>query len=309
MNNLVLCSVGVMAYNEEKNISHILSALLNQQQNNKHSNIKVQIDEIIVISSGSTDNTNNIVEDFSQKNNKIKLIKEKTRNGKSSAINLFIKNANTNILIVESADTIPDKNCVLNLIQPFYNSEDMSETKIGMTGGHPIPLNYNNDFISYAVKLLWKLHHKMALFSPKLGEMIAFKKVFEKIPEQSAVDEASIEAIIKEKGLDCKYIPKAIVYNKGPETLSDFIKQRKRIAIGHLWLKNNQNYSVSSNNLSLLANLFFFEIINHPKDIIKIIAVAKLEILCRILGIFDYHFKKSNPFIWDTINSAKKLRD
>jgi hypothetical protein len=42
----------------------------------------------------------------------------------------------------------------------------------------------------------------MALISPKLGEMIAFRKVMKSIPKDSAVDEASIEATSKNKGIN-----------------------------------------------------------------------------------------------------------
>jgi len=64
-------SIGVMAYNEERNIDNLLNTLLNQRTN------KINIKEIIVISSGSTDKTNEIVQRFSKKNKKIKLIVEK----------------------------------------------------------------------------------------------------------------------------------------------------------------------------------------------------------------------------------------
>ena len=294
--NNLLCSIGIMAYNEEKNIAYLLDALLSQKL------INVIIDEIIVVSSGCTDNTNKIVQEYSKINPKIELLIQNERKGKSSAINLFIEKAKNDILIVESADTIPEADTVERLINPFFLE------KIGMTGGKPVPVNKQTTFTGYAVHLLWKLHHEMAIFKPKLGEMIAFRKVFKAIPEMSAVDEASIEALITENGLQCLYISNAIIKNKGPETILDFIKQRKRIAIGHLWLKSNQNYTVSSSQLSLLFYLFLKECYNQPKNILKIILVAKLECFCRLLGTYEYFFKSSNPFIWDMVNSSKNLK-
>lgn len=311
MKNQIDCSVGVMAYNEEKNICHILNALLKQDlefENPKIDKFFLNIVEIIVVSSGSTDDTDKIVESFMQKYPKIKLIKEEKRSGKSSAINLFIKESTSDILIVESADTIPEKKTVQRLISPFINFNNLSFTDIGMTGARPVPVNTENTFTGYAVNLLWRLHHKMALFSPKLGEMIAFRKVFESIPAKSAVDEASIEALITQKNLKCHYVPDAVVKNKGPETISDFIKQRRRIATGHLWLKKNQNYSVASGNITLLVSLFLMEVFSKPKDFFKIVLVAKLELLCRLLAFYDYYFKKDNPFIWEMIKSSKKVK-
>jgi glycosyltransferase involved in cell wall biosynthesis len=285
-----------MAYNEEKNISKILDALLLQKVK------QARIAEIIVVSSGSTDKTDAIVKEYEKAHKKIRLITQAAREGKSSAINLFIQNAKHEHLIVESADTIPEKFTVERLITPFNNK------KIGMTGGRPMPVNSADDFVGFAVKFLWKLHHRMSIFKPKLGEMIAFKKVFEKIPDESAVDEASIEAIITACGYQTLYVSNAIVINKGPENIADFIKQRKRIAIGHLWLKSNQGYDVTSNDIGLLARLFISECLYAPKDIVRIIAVAKIELWCRFKGYIEFHFKKANPFIWDISQSTKHIK-
>jgi len=289
------CSIGVMAFNEELNIGRLLDALLSQSL--KH----VVIDEIIVVSSGSTDGTDKIVLEYADKHDKVRLIVQDERQGKASAVNLFIQSAKNDILIIESADTIPAKNTVEKLITPFRNE------RIGMTGGRPMPVNSGDDLVSFAVRLLWKLHHEMAVFKPKLGEMVAIRRVFEAIPEQSAVDEASIEALITRAGLDCLYVSDAVVHNKGAETIDDFIKQRKRIAIGHLWLKENHGYEVTSNNICLLFGLFIKECITQPHNIWKIIMTAKLEMYCRIVGFIEYRFHGANPFIWDVCRTTKTI--
>ncbi len=293
--NKLSCSIGVLAYNEAINIGKLLQALLDQRLHN------VVINEIIVVSSASSDGTDDIVREFELKSNKIKLIAEKERNGKSAAINNFIKNSHTDILIIESADTIPAPDTVEKLIKPFINP------KIGMTGGRPIPLNNKNSLFGYSIHLLWNLHHKMAIQQAKLGEMVAFRKVFESIPEKSAVDEASIEAQIKNHNLNLLYVSDAIIYNKGPENLKDFINQRRRIAAGHLWLKDNQKYTVSSQNPMLMISLMIHAMISDPSNILKIIFTAKLEIICRFLGWYDYKIKKKNPFKWSMIPSSKDL--
>ena len=77
-------SIGIMAFNEEKNIGRLLKALLSQELK------KVKIREIIVVSVGSTDKTNKIVEKFTKKNKVIKLVTGDKRRGKALAINEFI---------------------------------------------------------------------------------------------------------------------------------------------------------------------------------------------------------------------------
>ena len=51
-------SVGIMAFNEEKNIGRLLKAILSQKLN------QIKITEIIVVSDGSTDKTDEIVKNF-----------------------------------------------------------------------------------------------------------------------------------------------------------------------------------------------------------------------------------------------------
>jgi len=289
------CSIGVIVFNEEANIEKLLDALLSQELH------QVQIKEIIVVSSACTDGTDNIVKKYESENKKIKLITEPERRGKSSAINKFIAASKSDLLIIESGDTIPAKDTVEKLILPF------KEPEIGMTGGRPKPENDSRTFIGYCVNLLWNLHHDMALISPKLGEMIAFKRIFEQIPNESAVDEASIEAIMLDNGLKLKYISDAIIHNKGPENIKDFIIQRRRIESGHLWLKQMQKYSVSSQNSGLLIDLALNEIKRNPGKIFFLIGTAIIEIWSRFLGWFDFKIKKKNPFKWDIADSTKRL--
>lgn len=289
------CSIGVLAYNEAANIEKLLNSLTSQKLD------KVNIKEIIVVSSASTDGTNEIVEKFSENNENVKPIVEDERRGKSAAINTFIKAAGSEILVIESGDTIPASNTIEQMITPFFDE------KIGMTGGRPTPENDSDSFIGYSVNLLWNLHHKMAMISPKLGEMVAFRKIFEEIPPESAVDEASIEAIIKDNDLILKYVPEAIIYNKGPENISDFIKQRRRIETGHLWLKENQKYSVTSQNKDILLKLTWEELKKNPLKILNLFGTACLELYSRLLGWYDFKIKKKNPFKWDIAHSTKNL--
>ncbi len=294
--NKLQCSIGIIVFNEAKNIGHLLEIITAESYTD------VEISEIIVVSSACTDGTDEIVSYYQKLDKRVKLITEKERKGKSSAINLFLKNSSSDLLIIESGDTLPAKGTIRKLIKPFEDAQ------VGMTGGRPIPVNSSIRFSGYAVNLLWKLHHKMALKSPKLGEMIAFRRVFESIPSESAVDEASIEAIINKNNLTKIYLADAIIHNKGPEDISGFIKQRKRIETGHLWLTKKHHYKVVSQDKSILFTLLIEEILERPNEFLKIIAVMFVEVYARMLGRFDYFIKKKNPFTWEIINSTKDLR-
>ncbi len=288
-------SVGVFVYNEEKNISNILDALLKQKLN------RIEISEIIVVSSGSTDKTNSIVKSFSEKNRRIKLLIQKTRQGKASAINLFLKNAKCSIVVVESGDTIPERDCIENLCRPFLESK-----KLGLTGARAIPTNNKDSFLGYVIHYWWWVHNEL----PRFGEMIAFRKdLSPQISKTTAVDEAYIEALISSKGYEKKQISEAVVRNHGAEKLKDLIKQRKRVYIGHRHLEREKTYVVESFNFSRIFFLTLKYILKEKsvKGFFYLIGGALIEVYSRILGMIELNQGK-NPYVWDTAESTKKVR-
>jgi cellulose synthase/poly-beta-1,6-N-acetylglucosamine synthase-like glycosyltransferase len=289
---LMEISLGIIAHNEEKNIEKLLISLINQKID------KVRIKEIIVVSSGSKDKTNEIVGRISKENKLIRLITENERKGKFSAINLFLKNAKSEILVLESADTIPKYDCVERLCIPLLNE------KIGICASCPVPVNKKNNFMGFTVHLLWSLHHEISLENVKFGEMIAFRNIIEKIPN-TAVDEEYIAMGIKNKGFKDHYAKDAIVYNKGPTNIKDFIKQRRRIYAGHLELKNCKDYKTITMNWVFVVKKLFKILEFRPLFLFWALGAIILEAYSRILGIYDFYIRKEKHYVWDVAESTK----
>jgi cellulose synthase/poly-beta-1,6-N-acetylglucosamine synthase-like glycosyltransferase len=288
-------SIGIMAYNEEANIGRLLESLLRQKF--VHSCLK----EIFVVASGCTDRTEEIVQDFMKQDKRIKLLIQPQREGKASAINLFLSKASGDIFIMESGDTVPKEGTLDKLVTPFR------DPNIGMTGAHPIPVNSKDSFIGFTVNLMWSLHHRIALMTPKLGELVAFRSLVREIPKDTAVDEASIEAIIRDAGYELYYVPDAFVKNKGPENIRDFIKQRRRIAAGHKYLLREQKHEVSTSDPKNILRLLIQEHSWNLKDTVWTIGAICLEMIGRALGYYDFYVRKKNPYVWDIASSTKRL--
>jgi hypothetical protein len=179
-------------------------------------------------------------------------VTEPSRSGKASAVNLLLRQTTQEIIVFVNADTVPAPNAIEQLVLPFH------DPAIGMTGGRPIPINDPHTFMGYAVHLLWALHHQISLRHPKIGELIAFRNFFHQIPQDSAVDEASIEPLIRGQGLRLHYAPEAIVYNCGPETVADFLRQRRRIYAGHIYVRKTLGYGVSTMKTTRILSLLLF---------------------------------------------------
>jgi len=288
-------AIGIMCYNKEGNITHLLESIHNQ------TNWRF-IKEIIIISSGSTDKTNKLVLQTAKKNKKIKLYIEKRRSGKAHAVNLFLKKSTGSILVLISADLLLKKNSLSELVKPMYKKN------VGIVGSHPIPINDKETFFGFASHLTWKLHHLVSLNNPKMGEMIAFKKCFNRIPVLTSVDEVNIEALIRGQGYKAVYAPRAIVYNKGPEIFREYISRRRSNYVGHLTAKHEYSYTVSTLNNMYILLLLLKNFKIDWRYIFWTPCVIVLEVYCRVLGYYDYKYNKYRHTIWEIARSTKKLK-
>lgn len=270
------CSVGVTAYNEEQNMGPLLDALIDQHLHD------VEIVEIIVVASACTDNTVPIVRSYMEKDGRIKLIEQQRREGKTSAVNLFITAAQTDICVLESGDTVPHEYAVEHMVRIF------ADPNVGMVGAHKIPVNTPDHIAGLLTHLRLRMEHELCLEIPRLGEMIAFRKVFERIPPDIAMDEAFVEAFIVKRGMDVKYAPDAIVYNTGPTTIGDFMRQRRRNHAGHLYLKHKYGYAVSSIQNKRVAKIAWKELWGIVQLAWVLFLLAAIEGWSRLMGWYDF---------------------
>ena len=288
------CSVGIMAHNEAANIGRLLAALVSQRTRD------VRISEIVVVASGCTDGTVQLCREWQERDARVEVLVQPRREGKASAVNLFLSQAKESLLVLCSADLLPAPDTIEQVVVPFADPE------IGMTTCRPVPVNAPDRFMGFAAHLLWNLHHQINLEGFKAGELIAFRKIFERIPYRTPTDEASIEPVIRGQGYGVRYVSTAITYNKGPETVHDFLQQRRRIFAGHLAIRDELGYRVRTLSGIRILGLVVRQMDWRPRLLCWTVAVAALEVYGRLLGRRDYR-RKREQFVWEMATTTKQL--
>ena len=294
---LLSCSVGVTAYNEEENIGPLLEALIEQHLH------EVAVTEIIIVASACTDRTVPIIRTYMAREPRIKLIEQAKREGKTSAVNLFLAAAQSDICVLESGDTLPGEYAVEHLVRMF------KDPTVGMVGAQKIPVNTPEHIVGLLSHLRLRMEHELCLEIPRLGEMIAFRKIFDYIPPDVAMDEAFVEALVVQRGMSVRYAPDAVVYNTGPTTVGDFVRQRRRNHAGHLYLKHKYGYAVSSIQNSRVARVALKEVWKAIWGAVRLVWVLFLlgviESYSRALGWYDFAIKGDRHITWDMAWSQK----
>jgi hypothetical protein len=284
-----------MAYNEEANIGAALTSILDQVLSTG------TVAEVIVVASGCEDRTADVVLDIGRRTDRVRLIEQPRREGKASAINLFIAAAASPILVMVSADVVLREGSLEALLRHF------ADPSVGMVGGHPIPVNDESTLLGHAVHLQWRLHDRVARESPKLGEMVAFRNVVPSIPLDTAVDEISIQAIVTQLGYRLVYEPDAIVFNRGPSTVRDFMRQRRRIYAGHLRVADQQQYAASTMDAGRVLRAFWGSgSCSTPRGALWSMATVGLEVVARALGRYDFARRRSQ-YVWQISPTTKHL--
>jgi hypothetical protein len=287
------CSIGIMVYNEERNVANAINAIL------EHPPESAELTEVIVVASGCTDRTTEIVADLAERNSRVRLVIQEERVGKAAAINLFVASSRSPIVIMVNGDNIVRPGTIDALLAHFDDPE------IGMVGGHPIPVNDERTFLGYAVHLQWRLHDQIARASPKMGEIVAFRNIVYCIPTDTPVDELSIQAVVTAMGFGLVYEPGAIVYNRGPATLSDFMLQRRRICAGHLRVAKQQGYTASTMSVTrILRALVRCHPVRSARSKWWVPSAIALEMIARGLGYYDY-MRRRPHHIWTAVPTTK----
>lgn len=285
MDNMPAISIGVPVHNESKNIGPLIESILAQKD--------VDITEVIFIASGCTDGSVGIIEQYLKGNSTFRLIKEKERKGKAAAINLFLGRAKSDVCVVLSSDIVLEKDCLYYLVRPLRRKE------AGMSGARAVPISGSNSFICLLNRTLWDINDRLSRIRPKLGEAIAFRNIIDKIPYDTAVDEASIEAFFVSNGYRLYYAEKALIRNRCPVDLKGLFLQRLRIFWGHIDVSSRTGYNVSSMALGPIAAAIVAGFKHNPRLLISLLFLCLLEIASRTAACYKYYIRKiPAPFIW-----------
>lgn len=304
-------STVVCAYNEEKSVGLLLENLMHQR-------IPPEIEdsEIIVVTSGCTDRTVDIVKQHVARNSKIKLIEEDERQGKASALNKAFKASTGDYIALVPADVLPADNAMYNLLVPFR------DRNVSAVSGRPMqnPKKLPKSFMGYLANMTYRLWGRLM---KKLndtgqaahcsGEFMAIRSdVRTVIPNGCAADDSYIAIVAKRKGL-IKFAPKAIGYNLLPSNLVDYVNQRKRWLFGHFQTKKvTGEYPTVLDTMilykpSVVIQVLTEEVAERPKEIGYLISAIVVEAVIYISCIID-HILRRQYGVWPIIKSTKYVK-
>jgi len=301
-------SIIICAYNEENGIRQLLEALPSQRLPPWISDY-----EIIVVASGCTDGTVDVVRRHMARTPKIRLIEEAERRGKAAAVNKALSTSTGDLLVFIPADVLPARDGIYHLLQPFR------DPSVVAVSGRPVqdPAYQKGGLIGYLMNLthrLWSrlmgVLNEMGAVAHCSGEFMAIRAgVVARIPEDCVADDAYISIMARRRGV-VKFAPEAVCYNLAPSNLKDYVSQRRRWLFGHLQVRRlTGEYPTVMDTLILTRPWLALRVVaeevrSHLRGLPFLLCAGLLEILILLLVVLDV-LRGRQYAVWPMIKSTK----
>ncbi len=288
-------SIVIAAHNEERNIENILNKLLFQSSSQR-------VNEIIVVSSGCTDRTNQIVESI--KSPLVILILETRRNGKISALKKAAPFITGDAVLLLDADVDIDD----AFLRACFSC--VCENKLPCTG-KIIPIKVKSSFyykLSVVSCEAWnalRVRNNTArtFLYPSGYTMLLSRNYFvstiESMSDDTINDDGLLSLFLFRKGVVFHYCDNIRVRVVFPQTLQDFFKQKIRTRMGRrqmntrFFKKIEKQWRRELIGLMNIRNFFFVSIF------------LLLDIFARYMANLKIKMGR-DPHLWAPIPSTKQ---
>jgi len=296
-------SIGICAHNEEANIQQVIYKVLEQTKT-------LGDYEVVVVASGCTDRTVQIVKDVAEKESGISLIVEKERNGKASALNLLFQNLHGEVYVQVDADAIPAPGAINILL------ERLEDSRLGAASAMPILTNSR----SAAAKInetLWSLHNLTQLVLNQegrtghlSGQLFAIRRsLCDTIPKNVVNDDAFLALRSTEKGYKIVFEPRATVFVNPADTFRDLLIQRKRIVYGHLMLRRltgRRPRIFETCTAKEKMHILSIWVRRRTNELPSLIVLASLELIAHLLARSDLRNCGNSHISWTMATTTKR---
>lgn len=294
-------SIGIPAYNEEANIKSLIENLLSQ----KESGFKLK--EIIVASDGSSDQTEEIVQSFTDP--RVQLIADGKREGQAARQNQIIERFGGDVLVLLNGDVLPENDEFLrNITNPFHNIAN-----IGVISGKPIPVAPDNFFekiinssVNFKYYLVGKINNGNNIYNCH-GSVRAFSKKFADIFRWPGIvsEDAYSYLMCKKNGFTFVFEPAARVYRKSPQNLRDHVKQSGRFIQGQKDLTKAVPAEVVKAEHHIPAKYLISALIAYfVKHPVLMVSYVLITIYTKILSVINKNYAVLK---WDPASTSKNL--
>jgi len=235
------CTILIPAHNEAMVIGATVESMLRLEYPKEKLTI-------LVINDGSKDETASIVQEFVKRDPRVVLFTVppgEGGKGKSRALNLALKQVNSDVIAIYDADNTPHPKALYYLVAQLMTHEEL-----GGVIGKFRTVNKNATLLTRFINIetlsfqsilqagRWQMHNIATLPGTNYVVWTHLIRSLDGWDEEALTEDSELSIRIYEKGYKIKYIPYALTYEQEPQEWKVWLKQRMR------WVRGN-NYVIA----------------------------------------------------------------
>jgi cellulose synthase/poly-beta-1,6-N-acetylglucosamine synthase-like glycosyltransferase len=220
-------SILIAAYNEEEAIAATI-------ENKLALHYPREKMEIIVISDGSTDRTDAIVNGFA--GYQVRLVRQEPRAGKTSALNMAVPLARGEIIVFSDANSLYDQDALRRLVANFADEE------VGYVTGRMIYANPDGSPIGDGCGAYMKYENVLRSIETRLGSIVGVDGGIDAVRaylyhpmRTDQLPDFVLPLKVAEQGYRVVYEPGAVLWEPTLKEAGDEYRMRVRVALRAFW--------------------------------------------------------------------------
>ena len=246
--------------------------------------------EIIVISDGSTDKTDEIVQNYAEQG--VKLISQLPRAGKTAALNLAVPSASGEILLFSDANSIWTPEALRNLVRNF------NDPAVGYATGHMVYVNPDGALVGDGCSAYMKYENFLRRHETRIGSVVgvdggidAVRKKLYKTMNPDQLPDFVLPLSVAEQGFRVVYEPEAVLREETLNDSSDEYRMRVRVALRALWaLFDKRQLLFDTANIVYAWQIWSHKVLRYLCFLSLIVAYLSNLFLCQEGKFFQLFF-------------------
>ena len=197
--------------------------------------------EIIVVSDGSTDGTDEIVRRYAGES--VRLIRQEPRAGKTSALNLAVSHANGEILVFSDANSSYAPDALRFLVENF------NDPKVGYVTGKMIYTNPDGSPVGDGCTAYMKYENFLRAAETRVGSVVgvdggidAVRKLLYRPMNPDQLPDFVLPLKVVEQGFRVIYESRALLREQALSQAEDEYRMRVRVSLRALWALSDMRH-------------------------------------------------------------------
>jgi glycosyltransferase involved in cell wall biosynthesis len=223
-------AVLIAAFNEEREIARTVKNKLDQDY-------PADQLQVTVISDGSTDGTDKIVEELAMTaGGRLHLIRQEPRQGKTAALNKAVARSSAEILVFADANSMYTPDAVRNLVRSF------SDPSVGYVTGQMVYTNPDGSGIGEGSGAYMRYENLLRIIETRLHSVVGVDGGIDAVRRELYVPMRAdqlpdfvLPLNVVEQGRRAVYEPAARVYEAALGAAVDEFRMRVRVSLRALW--------------------------------------------------------------------------